>query len=223
MSAATAASLVAHAPAPMAVPPQPTSLELNHLPTFRGRNVGPCTECQCRAYTPRSHLGGLCMNCNHPPTKHLRLCDMCKKPVDDTTKDCQILCCLDILCSECSHRLSSLPEIDCPRCHCITVMQSAEAAPAAPAEPQRERTLQERFEQAAVDVALLSKRPNDQTQLELYGFFKQAKEGDCTTKKPGMFDVRARYKWDAWNKHLGMTKEAAMEAYIALVEELKRK
>ena len=32
-----------------------------------------------------------------------------------------------------------------------------------------------------------------------------------------MMDLRGRAKYDAWAKHKGMTKDAAMEAYIALV------
>jgi acyl-CoA-binding protein len=47
--------------------------------------------------------------------------------------------------------------------------------------------------------------------------FKQAPQGDATGSRPGMLDVRGRAKFDAWAKHKGKTKDAAMEAYIALV------
>jgi acyl-CoA-binding protein len=33
-----------------------------------------------------------------------------------------------------------------------------------------------------------------------------------------MLDLRGRAKFDAWAKHEGMTKDAAMTAYIALVD-----
>ena len=58
------------------------------------------------------------------------------------------------------------------------------------------------------------------TQLELYGLFKQASAGNVTGSRPGMFDVRGRAKWDAWEKRKGMSAEAAMETYIELVERL---
>jgi acyl-CoA-binding protein len=41
------------------------------------------------------------------------------------------------------------------------------------------------------------------------------------TEKPGMLDLKGKAKWEAWNNKKGLSKEAAMEAYIALVEKLK--
>jgi diazepam-binding inhibitor (GABA receptor modulating acyl-CoA-binding protein) len=38
--------------------------------------------------------------------------------------------------------------------------------------------------------------------------------------KPGIFDLKGRYKWDAWTKLKGMTKEAAQAAYIEHVKGL---
>jgi len=59
--------------------------------------------------------------------------------------------------------------------------------------------------------------PTD-TMLELYALYKQASAGDATGERPGMLDVRARAKYDAWAKKKGLTKDGAMEAYIALVD-----
>ena len=53
--------------------------------------------------------------------------------------------------------------------------------------------------------------------LDLYGLYKQAMAGDSTGSRPGMLDVRGRAKYDAWAKHKGLGKDAAMEQYIALV------
>jgi diazepam-binding inhibitor (GABA receptor modulating acyl-CoA-binding protein) len=36
-----------------------------------------------------------------------------------------------------------------------------------------------------------------------------------------MFDMKGRAKWDAWDKLRGMSKEAAMQAYIDKVTSLK--
>ena len=79
------------------------------------------------------------------------------------------------------------------------------------------------FEQAAADVKNLTERPTDDELLELYGFFKQATVGDCNTNRPGMFDLKGKYKWDNWNSHKGTSKEDAEKWYIELVQTLKGK
>jgi len=53
--------------------------------------------------------------------------------------------------------------------------------------------------------------------LQLYALYKQASSGDASGDRPGMLDVRGRAKYDAWAKHKGTSKDAAMEQYIALV------
>ncbi|MDB4953826.1 MAG: Acyl-CoA-binding protein [Myxococcales bacterium] len=60
----------------------------------------------------------------------------------------------------------------------------------------------------------------NETMLELYALYKQATAGDATGDRPGMFDLRGRAKFDAWSKRKGTTKDAAMQAYIALVESI---
>ena len=57
-------------------------------------------------------------------------------------------------------------------------------------------------------------------QLQLYGLFKQSKMGDCSAPKPEDGDVAAQMKWEAWSGRKGMSKQAAMQAYVALVEKL---
>ncbi len=58
-------------------------------------------------------------------------------------------------------------------------------------------------------------------QLDLYGLFKQASSGDVSGSRPGMFDMRGRAKYDAWEKHKGMSTDAAMQAYVDYVANLK--
>lgn len=53
--------------------------------------------------------------------------------------------------------------------------------------------------------------------LKLYALFKQATAGDVNGSRPGMLDLRGRAKYDAWAKQQGMTRDAAMTAYVALV------
>ena len=38
--------------------------------------------------------------------------------------------------------------------------------------------------------------------------------------KPGMLDLKAKYKWESWDKKKGMTKEQAMEKYIEKANEV---
>nr|BAN20520.1 diazepam binding inhibitor, putative [Riptortus pedestris] len=81
-------------------------------------------------------------------------------------------------------------------------------------------SLEQRFNEAAEKVKELTKRPSDEELLELYALFKQATVGDNNTSKPGLLDLKGKYKWEAWDKKKGLSKDAAMEAYITKVEEL---
>ena len=79
------------------------------------------------------------------------------------------------------------------------------------------------FKQAEADVKKLSKRPSNDTLLELYGLYKQATVGDVTGSRPGMLDMVGRAKYDAWAKLKKTGQEDAMKKYIALVEKLTKK
>jgi acyl-CoA-binding protein len=45
--------------------------------------------------------------------------------------------------------------------------------------------------------------------------------GDVTGKRPGFMDMVGQAKYDAWSKVKGNSKEAAMQAYVDLVNKLK--
>lgn len=93
----------------------------------------------------------------------------------------------------------------------------------------------QQFDKAAEDVKNLKSSPSDADLLELYANFKQATVGDCNTgklcrkvlsvsahmltnflqtDKPGFLDFKGKAKWEAWNAKKGVTKDAAMEAYV---------
>ncbi|KAA0202931.1 hypothetical protein HAZT_HAZT005532 [Hyalella azteca] len=103
------------------------------------------------------------------------------------------------------------------------------------------------FQEAAEKVKKLAKQPTDDELKEIYGLYKQATIGDINTGltlgglsspiggrfhkltyiiylliigRPGMLDFKGKAKWDSWESKKGMTKEAAMTAYVAKVEEL---
>ncbi|KAM9001474.1 acyl-CoA-binding protein-like [Sarcophilus harrisii] len=82
---------------------------------------------------------------------------------------------------------------------------------------------QAEFERAAEEVKNLKAKPNDEEMLFIYSHYKQATVGDVNTEHPDMMDFRGKAKWDAWNSLKGKSKEEAMKAYIAKVEELKKK
>lgn len=85
--------------------------------------------------------------------------------------------------------------------------------------------LDEAFSAASAFVAAMAasqgavKVSND-VQLQLYGLYKIATEGPCSTPQPSALKMTARAKWQAWNKLGAMPPEEAMEKYIDLVTEL---
>ncbi len=81
--------------------------------------------------------------------------------------------------------------------------------------------LQQRFEQAVAESKTLPERPDPMTLLKIYGLYKQASAGDVTGERPGMTEMVARAKWDAWNSLKGTDNNEAMQRYVDLIEELK--
>ena len=76
------------------------------------------------------------------------------------------------------------------------------------------------FKVAQERVKTLTTRPSNDTLLELYALYKQATEGDVQGKRPGLLDVKGRAKYDAWTGRKGLSKDAAMQQYVQLVERL---
>lgn len=82
-------------------------------------------------------------------------------------------------------------------------------------------SVKEQFETAVEQSKQLAKRPDDDTMLELYAYFKQATEGGAQGPRPGAFEFVARAKYDAWKAREGMSREVAMKGYVKLVNHLK--
>lgn len=76
--------------------------------------------------------------------------------------------------------------------------------------------LDQRFADAQAKIKPVTGLGND-VLLDLYALYKQATVGNATGDRPGMLDVKGRAKYDAWTKRKGLTKDAAMQAYIDLV------
>jgi acyl-CoA-binding protein len=79
----------------------------------------------------------------------------------------------------------------------------------------------EAFEQAQVDVKQLPRRPGDDVLLKLYALYKQGTQGDAGDKRPGVFDLVGRAKYDAWKALAGTAPEDAQQRYVALVRDLR--
>ena len=77
-----------------------------------------------------------------------------------------------------------------------------------------------KFEAAQLLVKTLTERPANEELLDLYALFKQATEGDNSSKEPGMWDLKEKFKWKQWESRKGLTKDEAMNAYTELVNEL---
>lgn len=83
--------------------------------------------------------------------------------------------------------------------------------------------LKEKFEDAAVRVKSLTKRPSNEELLEMYGLYKQGTDGDVHGKKPGMFDIKGQAKYKAWEKMKGVSADDAQQRYVDLVDSLLEK
>lgn len=57
---------------------------------------------------------------------------------------------------------------------------------------------------------------------QFYANFKQATEGDVSGPAPGAFNFTAKYKYNAWKKLEGTSKDAAKEKYVALLKGVSR-
>jgi carboxylesterase len=79
------------------------------------------------------------------------------------------------------------------------------------------------FSAAQVRVKQLSRTPASDELLELYAYYKQAIAGDATGDRPGMLDFKGRAKFDAWAARKGLSKDAAMTSYVALVGKFSAK
>lgn len=66
----------------------------------------------------------------------------------------------------------------------------------------------------------MTRRPSNEELLELYALFKQGTEGDVTGDRPTGFDFKGIAKFDAWASRKGVSKEEAMQQYVALVDRL---
>lgn len=77
--------------------------------------------------------------------------------------------------------------------------------------------LEERFQKAQEVAKAQTERPDNDTLLNLYAFYKQATVGDVEGDRPGFLDFVGQAKYDAWERIAGMQADEAREKYIETV------
>ena len=87
--------------------------------------------------------------------------------------------------------------------------------------------LKQRFEQAVEKVRTAPPdgpfKPSNELKLKMYALYRQATDGDVQGKRPGMLDVVARYKYDAWTMAKGLSAGDAMRKYLEEVAKVEQK
>ena len=87
-----------------------------------------------------------------------------------------------------------------------------------------ELKLEEQFNISSIVIKNLTKRPEDNELLTIYGLYKQATIGDCNTMEPtGLLNIKEKSKWSNWKKLENMSRKDAMIKYIRCVEYLVNK
>lgn len=81
-------------------------------------------------------------------------------------------------------------------------------------------SLTEVFNRAADHLKSLLSSVDNQTLLTLYGYYKQGSEGICSIPKPSWYDMKAKSKWEAWQKLGDMSQVEAKKLYIETIKKL---
>ncbi|KAH6659003.1 acyl CoA binding protein [Truncatella angustata] len=82
------------------------------------------------------------------------------------------------------------------------------------------------FKQAVIDSKKLTSKPSNDDLLEFYAYFKVGTGEDFSSAaKPGMFDLKGKAKYNAWeNVHKdGLSAKEAQDKYVELIEAAKNK
>lgn len=82
-------------------------------------------------------------------------------------------------------------------------------------------SLQDQFDAAAAKARETPVSGSNVTKLQIYGLFKQATEGPIgDRKRPAVYDLTGRAKYDRWKELGNMPQDEAMQQYIALINTL---
>lgn len=81
--------------------------------------------------------------------------------------------------------------------------------------------MEQKFDRAAKYLQSIVSELDQKALLTFYGLYKQSTVGQCNTPKPGIFNLQAKAKWNAWNELSNVTKDIAMGRYIDKMEQLR--
>ncbi|XP_037051924.1 acyl-CoA-binding domain-containing protein 6 [Bradysia coprophila] len=81
--------------------------------------------------------------------------------------------------------------------------------------------IEPKFDRAATYLQSIVSELDQKTLLSFYGLYKQATVGPCNTPKPGIFNLQAKAKWNAWNELSNTPKDVAMGRYVDDMEQLR--
>tara|TARA_B100000963_G_C22632257_1_gene675566 strand:- start:1785 stop:2051 length:267 start_codon:yes stop_codon:yes gene_type:complete len=79
------------------------------------------------------------------------------------------------------------------------------------------------FEMACNLIKTITQNVQNNDLLELYGYYKQATQGDCNTIQPSYFNFKEYKKWEAWKQNLGKDQNNMKLLYINKVKSLMNK
>eukprot|EP00099_Drosophila_melanogaster_P000401 NP_001027085.1 uncharacterized protein Dmel_CG33713, isoform B [Drosophila melanogaster] len=82
-------------------------------------------------------------------------------------------------------------------------------------------TVDELFHLATEHVAKQSNSIGSADLLIFYGYYKQATNGPCKEQSPGLLQLQAKSKWQAWRNLGTMSQSAARQAYVQKLQELQ--
>ena len=114
----------------------------------------------------------------------------------------------------------------------VTTMAAPVPSAVASSVPNKEAAvpkddLKQRFQQAVEKVRTAPEdgpfKPSNELKLKMYALYRQAIDGDVQGKRPGMLDIVARYKYDAWTMAKGLSAEDAMRKYLEEVAKVEQK
>lgn len=66
-------------------------------------------------------------------------------------------------------------------------------------------------------------KPSNEMKLRMYALYRQAQDGDASGQRPGITDPVGRFKYDAWTRIKGTSKEQAMRQYLDEIAKVEQK
>lgn len=81
--------------------------------------------------------------------------------------------------------------------------------------------IEQKFDRAATYLQGIVSELDQKVLLTFYGLYKQATVGPCNIPKPGIFNLQAKAKWNAWNDLGNTPKDVAMVRYVDEMEQLR--